>query len=761
MNVTKADGSSEPFSVEKIHKVVEWATSGINGVSFSEVEMNANLSIYDGIPTKEIHKVLIKSASDLISTSAPNYQYVAARLLNLQLRKEVWGSHNTPPDFVTFLQNNVDNGIYDKLLDPLKPEGGILYCDGDPDLHRWDECQVKELEKYIDHTRDDFYTYAGLQQMVDKYLVKNRNTDKIYETPQFAYMCIAMCLFTDIEDVKKAYDAYSCFQINLSTPIMCGVRTTKRQFASCVLVDVEDDLDGIFSSVHAVGKYTANRAGIGINIGRIRPIGSPIRGGEVISTGMIPYLKCFETAVKSTTQNGIRGGSATVHIPFWHYEIEDIIVLKNNAGTDDNRVRKLDYSVQFCKLFYKRLIADEDITLFSPDEAKGLFEAFGNNEKFEELYEKYERSRSLKFKKKISARKLAEIYARERLETGRIYSMNIDSANEHGSWDIPCYMSNLCQEIIHPTKPIESIDDESGEIGICLLSAINLLQVSSGEDMKQACTIAVQSLESIIDYQDYPVLAGENFTKNRRSLGVGITNFAGWLASQKLSYDDPETPRAVHELMEEIQWNLISASCDLAKKYGSCAKYGDTKYAKGLLPIDWYKKTVDEIVKPEYKMDWEELRERVAKYGLRHSTLSAIMPCESSSVVQNSTNGIEPPRSLLSSKKAKNGTLKQIVPNFHKRKNFYTLAWDISDNTPIINVASVIQKFTDMSMSTNLYYNYDHYEDGSIPLSVIVKDQIYAYKYGLKNLYYANTPDGDKEDGDEDLGGCESGACAL
>lgn len=761
MNVTKADGSSEPFSVEKIHKVVEWATSGINGVSFSEVEMNANLSIYDGIPTKEIHKVLIKSASDLISTSAPNYQYVAARLLNLQLRKEVWGSHNTPPDFVTFLQNNVDNGIYDKLLDPLKPEGGILYCDGDPDLHRWDECQVKELEKYIDHTRDDFYTYAGLQQMVDKYLVKNRNTDKIYETPQFAYMCIAMCLFTDIEDVKKAYDAYSCFQINLSTPIMCGVRTTKRQFASCVLVDVEDDLDGIFSSVHAVGKYTANRAGIGINIGRIRPIGSPIRGGEVISTGMIPYLKCFETAVKSTTQNGIRGGSATVHIPFWHYEIEDIIVLKNNAGTDDNRVRKLDYSVQFCKLFYKRLIADEDITLFSPDEAKGLFEAFGNNEKFEELYEKYERSRSLKFKKKISARKLAEIYARERLETGRIYSMNIDSANEHGSWDIPCYMSNLCQEIIHPTKPIESIDDESGEIGICLLSAINLLQVSSGEDMKQACTIAVQSLESIIDYQDYPVLAGENFTKNRRSLGVGITNFAGWLASQKLSYDDPETPRVVHELMEEIQWNLISASCDLAKKYGSCAKYGDTKYAKGLLPIDWYKKTVDEIVKPEYKMDWEELRERVAKYGLRHSTLSAIMPCESSSVVQNSTNGIEPPRSLLSSKKAKNGTLKQIVPNFHKRKNFYTLAWDISDNTPIINVASVIQKFTDMSMSTNLYYNYDHYEDGSIPLSVIVKDQIYAYKYGLKNLYYANTPDGDKEDGDEDLGGCESGACAL
>ena len=760
MNVTKADGSSELFSVEKIHKVVQWATSGINGVSFSEVEMNANLSIYDGIPTKEIHQVLIKSASDLISTSTPNYQYVAARLLNLQLRKEVWGSHNNPPDFVTFLQNNVDNGVYDKLLDPLKPEGGILYCDGDPDLHRWDECQVKELEKHIDHSRDDFYTYAGLQQMVDKYLVKNRNTDKIYETPQFAYMCIAMCLFDTVEDVKNAYDSYSCFQINLATPVMCGVRTTKKQFASCVLVDVADDLDGIFSSVHAVGKYTANRAGIGINIGRMRPIGSPIRGGEVIHTGLIPYLKCFETSVKSTTQNGIRGGSATVHIPFWHYEIEDIIVLKNNAGTDDNRVRKLDYSVQFSKLFYKRLIADEDITLFSPDEAKGLYDSFTDNAKFEELYEKYERSRSLKFKKKIPARKLAEIYARERLETGRIYSMNIDTANEHGSWDIPCYMSNLCQEIIHPTKPIKSIDDADAEIGICILSAINLLQVNGDDDIKNACTVAVNSLESVIDYQEYPVVAGENFTKNRRSLGVGITNFAGWLASQKLAYDDPETPRVVHELMEKIQWNLISASCESAKLKGACEKFGDTKYSKGLLPIDWYKKTVDDIVKPDYKMDWEELRTRVERYGLRHSTLSAIMPCESSSVVQNSTNGIEPPRALMTSKKAKNGVLKQIVPNFHKRKNFYTLAWDITDNTPIINIAAVIQKFTDMSMSTNLYYNYDHYEDGSIPLSVIIKDQIYAYKYGLKNLYYANTPDGDKEDGDQDLG-CESGACAL
>ena len=752
MNVTKADGSSEPFSVEKIHKVVEWATSDIANVSFSEVEMNANLSIYDGIETKEIHQVLIKSASDLISIPSPNYQYVAARLLNLQLRKEVWGSHDTPPSFLTFLQNNVDNGIYDESLNPH------IITDDETTKDRWTPIEIETLEKNIDHSRDNQFTYAGLQQMVDKYLVKNRNTGKIYETPQFSYMCIAMCLFDTVPEVIAAYNAYSTFQINLPTPIMCGVRTLKKQFASCVLVDVADDLDGIFSSIHAVGKYTANRAGIGINIGRIRPLGAAIRGGEVIHTGLIPYLKCFETAVKSTTQNGIRGGSATVHVPFWHYEVEDIIVLKNNAGTDDNRVRKLDYSVQFCKLFYKRLIANEDITLFSPDEAKGLYDAFGDNAQFEKLYEKYERSRSLKFKKRIPARKLAEVYARERLETGRIYSMNIDSANEHGSWDIPCHMSNLCQEIIHPTQPIKSIDDADAEIGICILSALNLLQLNNDKDIERACKIAVNTLESIIDYQDYPVVAGENFTKNRRSLGIGITNFAGWLASQKLKYDDPETPRVVHEMMEKIQWNLISASCESAKLKGSCEKFRDTKYSKGLLPIDWYKKSVDDIVKPEYKMDWEELRERIKKYGLRHSTLSAIMPCESSSVIQNSTNGIEPVRSLMVSKKAKNGVLKQIVPNFHKRKNFYTMAWDITDNTPIINVAAVIQKFTDMSMSTNLYYNYDHYEGGSIPLSIIIKDQLYAYKYGLKNLYYANTPDGDEEDQDT---GCESGACAL
>ncbi len=742
MQVTKRDGNKEDFSVEKIHKVVEWATNGIKGVSFSDIEMNANLSLYDGISTTEIHQIVIKSANDLISVTGPNYQYVAARLLNMQLRKEVWGYGDQATDFLLFLERNVDNGLYDPYV-----------------LEKWKAKQIDEIGAYINHNRDDLFTYAGLQQMIDKYLVKNRSTGQIYETPQFTYMCIAMCLFNTVDEVKKAYDCYSTFKINLPTPIMAGVRTNIRQFASCVLVDVDDNLDSIFSSIHAVGKYTARRAGIGLNIGRMRPINSPIRGGEVIHTGVVPYLKNFESAVKSTSQNGLRGGSATVHIPFWHYEIEDIMVLKNNAGTDDNRVRKLDYSIQFCKLFYDRLIANEDITLFSPHEAKGLYDVFGDNEKFEELYLKYENARSLRFKKKIPARKLAEIFARERLETGRIYSMNLDTANENGSWNIPVYMSNLCQEIIHPTVPIRSIDDPNGEIGICILSALNLLELGNEKDVEDACRMAVRSLELIIDYQSYPVLAGENFTKNRRSLGIGITNLAGFLAKNKLKYDDPNALELVHETMEQIQWHLLNASCELAKEKGACEKFSDTKYSDGLLPIDWYKKTVDELIKPNYNMDWEGLRERIKEHGLRHSTVSAIMPCESSSVIQNSTNGIEPVRSLLLYKKAKNGILKQLVPNYHLRKNYYSLAWEMTDNKAIMNIAAVIQKFTDMSMSTNLYYNYAHHEDGNIPLSTLIKDQVYGYKYGLKNFYYANTPDGD---GEIEKGmNCESGACAI
>ena len=746
MQVSKRDGNLEDYCVEKIHKVVEWAIEGINGVSLSDIEMNAHLSLRDKIGTEEIHQILIKSANDLVSTSHPNYQYVASRLLNMSLRKDLWENHDQPPPLHEHIYNNIDDGVYDRALKT-----------------KWTKSQLKEFDKHIKHDRDYLFTYAGLQQMVDKYLVKNRITHQMYETPQFAYMSIALSLFKDKQDVINAYECFSTFKVNLPTPIMAGVRTKIKQFASCVLVDVEDDLASIFASVHAVGKYTARRAGIGLNIGRVRPINSSIRGGEVVHTGLIPYLKIFESAVKATSQNGIRGGSATVHVPFWHLEIEDVLVLKNNAGTDDNRVRKLDYSIQFCKLFYERLIKNEDITLFSPAEAQGLYDAFGDNEEFEKLYVKYENSRSIRMKRKIPARKLAEIYAKERLETGRIYSMNIDNANEHGSWDIPVHMSNLCQEIIHPTQPISDIDDKDGEIGICILSALNLLELKTDKDIANACQMAVKTLEAVIDYQDYPVPAGENFTKNRRSLGIGVTNLAGWLAKNKTLYTDPEALKLVHDMMEKIQYYLIEASVDLAEELGPCAKFDDTKYAQGLLPIDWYKKTVDTLVKPEYNMDWEALRGRIKEHGMRHSTLSAIMPCESSSVIQNSTNGIEPVRNLLSYKKAKNGVLKQLVPNYSTRKSYYTIAWDLENNDALLNIGAVIQKFVDMSMSINLYYNYAHYEDGNIPLSILIKDQIKGYKYGLKNFYYANSPDGDqehnKDSGEED--GCIGGSCSI
>lgn len=745
MQVSKRNGHLEEYSVEKIHKVVEWAIGDLNNVSLSEIEMNANLSLRDKISTEEIHQILIKSANDLVSTTHPNYQYVASRLLNMSLRKDLWESYDQPPTLHEHISNNVDASVYDREL-----------------LKKWTKEDLDIFDTYLDHDRDYVFTYGGLQQMVDKYLVKNRVSGQLYETPQFAYMCIALALFDDMQEVIDAYECFSTFKVNLPTPIMAGVRTKIKQFASCVLVDVDDDLASIFSSVHAVGKYTARRAGIGLNIGRVRPINSSIRGGEVVHTGLIPYLKIFESTVKATSQNGIRGGSATVHVPFWHYEIEDVLVLKNNAGTDDNRVRKLDYSIQFSKLFYERLIKNEDITLFSPHEAEGLYDVFGDNEAFEELYVKYENARSIKLKKKIPARKLAEIFAKERLETGRIYSMNVDNANEHGSWNIPVHMSNLCQEIIHPTQPIFDIDDEHGEIGICILSAMNLLELKSDKDYRDACRMAVRTLDSVIDYQDYPVKAGENFTKNRRSLGIGITNLAGWLAKNKVKYTDPEALTLVHEMMERIQYYLIEASVDLAAERGPCPKFEDTKYAQGLLPIDWYKKTVDELVDPVYQKDWETLRKRIAEHGMRHSTLTAIMPCESSSVIQNSTNGIEPVRSLLSYKKAKNGVLKQLVPNYSSRKSYYTVAWDMENNEAMLNIGAVLQKFVDMSMSINLYYNYAHYQDGNIPLSLLIKDQIRGYKYGIKNFYYCNTPDGDgSTEKESDEGGCAGGSCSI
>ena len=735
IKVIKADGSKVSIDLDKIHRMVEKACRNITGVSESAVEMNSGLQFYEGISTREIQSILVKSAHDLISTESPNYQFVAARLLLFAIQKQVfntkWKDSEIYPPLKDIVERNIEQGVYDpSILDAYTDE------------------EFDKINSYIKHSRDLNFTYAGLQQIVDKYLVQDRSSGDVYETPQFMYMLIAMTLFQNydkevrLDYVKRYYDAISGFKINIPTPIMAGVRTPLRQFASCVLVDSDDSLPSIFSSDHAIGKYVAQRAGIGINAGRIRGIGSKIRGGEVQHTGVIPFLKKFESTVRCCTQNGVRGGSATVHFPIWHQEIEDILVLKNNKGTEDNRVRKLDYSIQLSQIFYQRFLENGEITLFSPHDVPGLYEAFGTEE-FDEMYEKYERATSVP-KTKVSARELITDLLKERAETGRIYIMNIDHSNTHSSFKDKVNMSNLCQEITLPTDPIDHIDGE-GEIALCILSAINVGIVKE-EEMESLCDLAVRGLEELIDFQEYPVKAAEVSTLSRRSLGIGYIGLAHYLAKNKVKYDDPKALELVHELTERFQYYLLCASADIAEEKGACDYFDRTKYADGILPIDTYKKSVDELVKPKYNMDWEGLRKRVKERGLRHSTLTAQMPSESSSVVSNATNGIEPPRDHLSVKKSKKGTLKQVVPQYSTLKNSYTLLWDMPSNEGYINVVAVMQKFFDQAISGNWSYNPENYENNEVPVSIMAKDLLTTYKYGWKTSYYHNTMDGKVED---------------
>ncbi len=732
--VVKSDGTKVDIELDKIHKMVEKACRGITGVSESLVEMNSGLQFFDGITTKEIQKILVKSASDLISLESPNYQFVAARLLLFAIQKQVfntkWKDAEIYPDLRELVERNIDKGVYDADI-----------------LNHYNKEEFKKLNTYLRHSRDFDFTYAGLQQVVDKYLVQDRSSGNIYETPQFMYMLIAMTLFKDygenrLDYVKRYYDAISSFKINIPTPIMAGVRTPLRQFASCVLVDTDDSLPSIFSSDMAIGRYVAQRAGIGINAGRIRGIGSKIRGGEVQHTGVIPFLKKFESTVRCCTQNGVRGGSATVHFPIWHQEIEDIIVLKNNKGTEDNRVRKLDYSIQLSKLFYERFLNNEDITLFSPHDVPGLYESFGG-EGFDELYEKYERATSIP-KKKVSARELITDLLKERAETGRIYIMNIDHCNSHSSFLDKVNMSNLCQEITLPTDPIDHIDG-NGEIALCILSAINV-GIVKDEELDDMCDLAVRGLEELIDYQEYPVEAAKRSTLARRSLGIGYIGLAHFLAKNKVKYNDPKAWKLVHDLTERFQYNLLKASNQIASEKGPCDWFSRTKYSEGLLPIDTYKKEVDEITPNKLNCDWEKLRTSISVHGLRHSTLTAQMPSESSSVVSNATNGIEPPRDYLSVKKSKKGTLKQIVPQISHLKSAYTLLWDMPDNTGYINVVAVMQKFFDQAISGNWSYNPENYDNNEVPVSIMARDLLTTYKYGWKTSYYQNTMDGKTED---------------
>jgi len=763
--VVKSDGSSQPINLEKVHRMVEAACKDVAGVAESSVEMNSGLQFYDGITTKEIQSILIKSAADLISLESPNYQYVAARLLLFQVRKNVfntkWKDSKIYPALKDIVVRNINTSVYDERL--------ITYYDDE----EWDK-----LDSYMKHDRDFLFTYAGLRQIVDKYLVQDRSNGKLYESPQYMYMLIAAVLFKEypkekrLQYVKKYYDAISQFKINIPTPIMAGIRTPLRQFASCVLVDVDDSLNSIFSSDMAIGRYVAQRAGIGINAGRIRGLGSKIRGGEVQHTGVIPFLKKFESTVRCCTQNGVRGGSATVHFPIWHQEIEDILVLKNNKGSEDNRVRKLDYSIQISKLFYERFLRNEDITLFSPHQVPGLYEAFGTDE-FDELYEKYERAYSIP-KEKVNAQELFMKLLKERAETGRIYIMNIDHANSHSSFfedQAKISMSNLCQEITLPTTPLTSQHDEEGEIALCILSAINVGQMTNDlKEMPELCDLAVRALDEVIDYQNYPVKAAEISTKKRRSLGIGYIGLAHFLAKNKVKYDDEEAHKLVHRLTEHFQFNLLKTSVELAKEKGDCDGWSDTKYFGGQLPIDHYKKDVDEIVKPEYECDWESLREEIVLHGVRNSTLTTQMPSESSSVVSNETNGIEPPRDYLSIKKSKKGPLKQIVPGYPHLKNFYTLLWDMKSNEGYIKIVAIMQKFFDQAISGNWSYNPENYPNNEVPLSEMAQDMLTSYKYGWKTVYYQNTYDSKTEDEVlteevvtpiDDEEDCESGACAI
>jgi ribonucleoside-diphosphate reductase alpha chain len=729
IQVTKRDGTREPLDINKFHKVTLHACEGLSGVSVSDLEIKTHIQFYDKIKSSDIQETLIKAAAELITEEQPNYQYVAGRLINYNLRKQVYGTYNPEPLLKHYIRV-CDEGYYDEEI-------GDVYS-----VEEFDE-----LEKYIDHDRDNLLTYAAMEQFRGKYLIKNRVTNKFYETPQMAFMLIAMTLFQNytkdrMKWVKDLYDAISKFDISLPTPIMASVRSPQRQFSSCVLIETDDSLDSINATASAIVKYVSQKAGIGIGGGRIRAIGSPIRNGDASHTGAIPFYKHFQSAVKSCSQGGVRGGAATLYYPIWHYEVEDLLVLKNNKGTEDNRIRHLDYGVQFNKVMYERLLSGGNITLFSPSDVPDLYEAFyKSTEDFRELYEKYERSKVRK--KTISAIDLFSIFVTERKDTGRIYLMNVDHANDHGSFTqaAPIKMSNLCCEITLPTTPLKDIHDEDGEISLCTLAAINWGKIKKPSDFEKPCTLAVRALDALLDYQDYPVRAAAIGTRNRRPLGIGIINFAYWLARNDTNYSNPNLD-LVHEYAEAWSYYLIKASVDLAEEVGSCPLDHQTKYAHGYMPIDTYKKDVDELVAPNYKMPWSVLSSRALSYGIRNSTLMALMPAETSAQISNSTNGIEPPRALISIKQSKDGVLKQVVPELRRLKNKYELLWDQKSPEGYLKIMAVLQKFIDQAISVNTSYNPRHYEDEKIPMSEMIKHILMHYKYGGKTLYYFNTFDG-------------------
>ena len=746
--VTKRDGRTEPFDLDKVHKVLEWATADITGVSISEIEIKANIQLYDKIPAYDIHELLIKSAAELISDRTINYQYVASRLINYKLRKEVYGQYEPWP-LAQLIIENVSRGVYD---------GSIM--------EEYTRDEIDQLGSYVKHERDDMFTFVGMEQFRGKYLVQDRRTKEYYETPQMLYMMIAATLFinypkdTRMKWVKEFYDAISQFYISLPTPIMAGVRTPTRQFSSCVLIESGDSLDSINATSTSIVRYISKKAGIGIAAGSIRALGAKIGDGSIVHTGLIPFLKYFQAAVKSCSQGGVRGGAATVYLPIWHLEFEDLVVLKNNKGTEENRVRHMDYAFQFNKLMYERLLSGGNITFFSPDDVPGLYEAFyADQDKFRELYEKYERKTSIR-KNSMPAIDVFSQFIKERKDTGRIYLMNVDHANEHGAFKsdlAPIRQSNLCCEIDLPTKPLNSANDDEGEISLCTLSAINWGLINEPKDFEKYCNLAVRSLDALLDYQAYPVKAAEVSTRNRRPLGIGIINLAYFLAKRGLGYNE-EALATIDEYAEAWSYYLIKASADLAAEQGSIPLINESKYGDGVLPVDTYKKDVDELVKPKQRMDWKGLRKQLKTSGIRNSTLMALMPAETSAQISNSTNGIEPPRALVSYKQSKDGVMAQVVPGYHHLKNKYDLLWDQKSPQGYLKICAVLQKYIDQGISVNTSYNPEHFDEGKVPMSEMIKDIVTFYKYGGKQLYYNNTYDGSGEFKEEALVELESAA---
>jgi ribonucleoside-diphosphate reductase alpha chain len=739
--VSKRDGTQEPIDLDKIHKVITWAAKDLNNVSVSQVEIKAHIQFFDGISTEIIHETLIKSAADLISTDSPDYQYLAARLAIFHLRKKAYGQFE-PPALFDHVKSMVERGKYDEHL-----------------LADYTADEFAEMDSYLDHWRDMNFSYAAVKQLEGKYLVQNRVSGDIYESAQFLYILVAACLFanypreTRLDYIKRFYDATSLFKISLPTPIMAGVRTPTRQFSSCVLIEAGDSLDSINATSSAIVKYVSQRAGIGVNAGRIRALGSEIRGGEAFHTGCIPFYKHFQTAVKSCSQGGVRGGAATLFYPLWHLEVESLLVLKNNRGVEENRVRHLDYGVQFNKLMYSRLIKNQNITLFSPSDVPGLYDAFfADQDKFEELYVKYENDPSIR-KKSIKAMELFSLFMQERASTGRIYLQNVDHCNTHSPFDpqvAPVRQSNLCLEIALPTKPLQHINDPEGEIALCTLSAFNLGAIKSLDELEELAELAVRALDSLLDYQDYPVPAAYNASMGRRTLGIGVINFAYYLAKNDVKYSDHSANNLIHRTFEAIQFYLMKASNELAKERGACPKFNETTYSKGIMPIDTYKKDVDAICNEPLHLDWDELRESIVKHGLRNSTLSALMPSETSSQISNATNGIEPPRGHISIKSSKDGVLKQVVPDYENLKDKYELLWDIPSNDGYLQLCAIMQKFVDQTISANTSYNPSKYEGNKVPMKLLIKDLLTTYKLGIKTLYYHNTRDGAGEASDLD-----------